>query len=107
IKPSTGRPSTKANTAGIDCTRIWLAISGFWSISTFTNLILPLASRTSFSRVGVRALQGPHHGAQKSTRTGTDFEASITSAAKVLVVESLIRSWLVGVIAKVSMIASI
>jgi hypothetical protein len=25
MKPSTGRPSTKANTAGIDCTRSWPA----------------------------------------------------------------------------------
>src|SRR5690606_32914135 len=37
-------------------------------------------------------LQGPHHGAQKSTSTGRIFDSSITSFMKVLVVVSETRS---------------
>ena len=47
-------------------------------------------ARTTFSRMGVSCLQGPHQGAQKSTSTGTWREASITSLAKVAVVAFLI-----------------
>ncbi len=89
-KASTGWPATKAKTAGIDWTRNCAAIRWFWSTSILTRRTLPLASFTAFSSAGVRVLQGPHHGAQKSTMTGTSFEASITSAMKVASVPSLI-----------------
>ena len=57
-----------------------------------TSRTLPLWERTTFSRMGVSCLQGPHQGAQKSTSTGTVREASSTSLAKVAVVASLMMS---------------
>src|SRR4030042_1969303 len=59
---------------------------------SLTSLTAPLAARTAFSSIGVNCRQGPHHGAQKSTRTGTSREASTTSRMKSLVVVFLIRS---------------
>ncbi len=56
-----------------------------------TSLTLPLAALTTFSRIGVSCLQGPHQGAQKSTSTGWRFDSSITSFMKAWVVVSLIR----------------
>src|SRR5690348_8042511 len=50
---------------------------------TLTSLTAPLASATAFSSEGPSVLQGPHHGAQKSTITGTVRDASSTSAANV------------------------
>ncbi len=53
------------------------ASSGFSSILTFTRRTVPFAALTAFSRIGVSCLQGPHHGAQKSTMTGVvlrDFD---------------------------------
>ena len=40
----------------------------------------PAARFTAASSAGPRVLHGPHHGAQKSTMTGTLWLASITSA---------------------------
>src|SRR6478735_834827 len=59
---------------------------------SLTSLTAPLAARTAFSSIGVNCRQGPHHGAQKSTRTGTSREASTTSRMKSLVVVFLMRS---------------
>ena len=92
MKPSTGLPSWKANTAGIDCTAIWPGICGCSSILSLTSLMAPFAARTAFSRIGVSWRQGPHQGAQKSTTTGTSREASMTSRMKSLVVVFLISS---------------
>ena len=61
MKPSTGRPSTKAKTAGMDWTRICDASIWFWSTSILTSLTAPLAARTAFSSAGVSWRQGPHH----------------------------------------------
>ena len=88
MKPSTGCPLSKANTAGIDWMRSCCAISGFSSILTLTSATLPPASRTVLSRTGASCLHGPHQGAQKSTITGVWCDASITSAAKLWVVVS-------------------
>ena len=92
MKPSTGWPFLKANTAGIDCTPSWPATSGCSSIFILTSRTAPRAAFTTFSSTGVSCLQGPHQGAQKSTITGTLRDASITSATKVCVVVSLMRS---------------
>ena len=92
MKPSTGWPLTKAKTAGIDWMPSWPAICGCSSMFILTSFTLPLAARTTFSSTGVSCLQGPHHGAQKSTSTGCVFDSSITSFTKVCVVVSLIRS---------------
>src|SRR5262245_26110245 len=59
---------------------------------SLTSLTAPLVARTALSRIGVNCRQGPHHGAQKSTRTGTSRDVSITSRMKSLVVVFLMRS---------------
>src|SRR6185436_19397285 len=69
--------------------RICCAISGFSSMLSLTMRTAPLAPRTTFSRIGPNCLQGPHHGAQKSTITGWSNEASTTSAMKFAVFTSL------------------
>ena len=56
------------------------------------SLTLPLAAFTAFSMIGVSCLQGPHHGAQKSTSTGWRLDSSITSFMKLCVVTSLTTS---------------
>src|SRR6185295_16815269 len=56
-----------------------------------TSLTLPLAFLTTFSRIGVSCLQGPHQGAQKSISTGWRFDSSMTSFMKPWVVVSLMR----------------
>src|SRR5579864_7307951 len=70
--------------------RICCATSGLSSMLSLTMRTAPLAARTAFSRIGPSCLQGPHHGAQKSTTTGCSNDASTTSAIKVSVVTSLI-----------------
>src|SRR3954470_12816041 len=69
----------------------WASI-WFLSMSILTSFTAPLASVTTFSIIGCRVLQGPHHGAQKSTITGTVREASSTSLANLVWSLSLIRS---------------
>jgi hypothetical protein len=86
---------TKASTAGIDwmpiCCAICWKIAGCSSMFILTSLTLPLpASFTAFSSTGVSCLQGPHHGAQKSTSTGWFIDSAMTSWRKPCVVVSLI-----------------
>ena len=57
-----------------------------------TSRTAPLAAVTAFSMIGDSVLQGPHHGAQKSTSTGWRRDSSRTSLAKAWVVVSLMRS---------------
>src|SRR5215475_7348990 len=61
-------------------------------MSILTSFTAPLASRTTFSIIGCSVLHGPHHGAQKSTITGTVREASSTSLANLVWSLSLMRS---------------
>src|SRR4051794_3257947 len=91
MKPSAGWPLTKAITAGIDWMPIWPGMAGCSSMFILTSLTLPLAALTTFSRIGVSCLQGPHQGAQKSISTGWRFDSSMTSFMKPWVVVSLIR----------------
>src|SRR5215510_2627668 len=72
--------------------RSWLASVWFSSMLILTSRTLPFCARTTFSRMGVSCLQGPHQGAQKSTRTGTWREASSTSLAKLATVAFLTTS---------------
>src|SRR3981189_2795045 len=44
--------------------------SGALSLLTLTSFTLPGSSAAIFSTIGETIRQGPHHGAQKSTRTG-------------------------------------
>src|SRR5215203_5728281 len=69
----------------------WASI-WFLSMSILTSFTAPLASLTTFSIIGCSVLHGPHHGAQKSTMTGTVREASITSLANLVWSLSLMRS---------------
>src|SRR6187399_3226956 len=69
----------------------WASIL-FSSMLILTSLTAPLASVTTFSIIGCRVLQGPHHGAQKSTITGTVREASSTSLANLVWSLSFTRS---------------
>src|SRR5688500_7095369 len=92
MKPSSGWPFLKAMTAGIDWMPSWPAICGCSSMFILTSRTLPRAFRTAFSSTGVSCRHGPHQGAQKSTRTGTVRDASSTSARKLCVVVSLMRS---------------
>src|SRR5262249_1476396 len=57
-----------------------------------TSFTAPLAAFTTFSMAGCSCLQGPHHGAQKSTITGTLREASSTSLANLVRSLSVMRS---------------
>jgi hypothetical protein len=69
-----------------------MASSWFWSMSILTRRTAPRAAFTACSSKGPSCLQGPHQGAQKSTMTGVVMEACSTSASKLSVLESLIRS---------------
>ena len=80
-------PCQKAATVGTDCSGrpSWLSCATserFLSMSIFTRRTRPPAARVTRSSAGVSCLHGPHHVAQKSTRTGTVRDASITSAMK-------------------------
>ena len=93
--PSTGWPLSKAMTAGIDWMPSWPGIWGCSSMFILTRVTLPPESATAFSSAGASCLQGPHHGAQKSTRTGWRVDAVRTSARKEAVVTSLTEPGLV------------
>ena len=73
-------PSRKTISVGIDWipNRCWRP--GALSTLTLTSLSLPGASAASCSSAGLTVRHGPHHGAQKSTSTGTD--APCTRSAK-------------------------
>src|SRR6266496_3766371 len=57
---------------------------------TFTSLSCPERSSAILSSTGETAWQGPHHSAQKSTRTGVSFEPSMTSSSNVVSVTSVV-----------------
>src|SRR3954447_12294619 len=65
-----------------------MAVSGFSSTFSFTISILPACSAAISSSTGATRRQGPHHAAQKSTRTG--FSACSTSFSNVASVTSRI-----------------
>src|SRR5262249_43739412 len=77
---------------GIELTPGWAAMAGCSSMFILARRTAPLVARTAFSMIGLSVRHGPHHGAQKSTRTGCLREASSTSLAKVWVVVSMTRS---------------
>ena len=59
-------------------------VFGALSVSIFATTSLLSNSFATFSKVGPSILQGPHHSAQKSTKTGIVFDFSITSFSNVL-----------------------
>ena len=68
--------------------KLCCAPASWWaSVSTFTSLALGSTKAQAFSYSGAIMRQGPHHGAQKSTTTGTSllaicaFRPAVLSAA--------------------------
>src|SRR4051794_36118704 len=70
------------------CTPKAEAICGFSSMLTLARTTWPSVSSTTFSMIGPSVRHGPHHGAQRSTTTGTCCDRSMTSAWKVASVTS-------------------
>src|SRR5580692_6405466 len=69
---------------GMPRTPYLAGVCGLSSTLIFTNLTLPSYSFASSSIEGAMALQGPHHGAQKSIRTGlSDLRTSLSKLESV------------------------
>ena len=90
MKRSTIFRSLIANTAGIDCVWKLCAIIGLSSTLTLTSSTAPPVASTTRSIIGLSALQGPHHGAHRSTMTGTVSERTRTSFSKEASVVSIV-----------------
>lgn len=72
---STFSPFLKMTMVGMALTLNLLATSGLLSTFTLAIWTESAISMASSARMGAMALQGPHHGAQKSTRMGfLEFE---------------------------------
>src|SRR5271154_274286 len=72
---------------GMPWTRYFVGACGFSSILTLATVSLPALSAARSSRKGAIILHGPHHSAQKSTRTGPS--ALSTSVSKLLSVTAV------------------
>ena len=83
-------PPLKRIIVGMARTPYSTAMPSFSSMLTLTIVNLPSSSAASSSRMGAMALHGPHHGAQKSTRTGV--VAEVMADLKVSVVRLAIFS---------------
>src|SRR5260370_13990500 len=55
---------------GMPRTPYFIGVSGFSSILILATVTLPVILAAISSRAGAMLLHGPHHSAQKSTRTG-------------------------------------
>jgi hypothetical protein len=55
---------------GMDVTPYFAAVAGFSSTLSLTMVNLSPCAAAISSRIGATILHGPHHSAQKSTRTG-------------------------------------
>ena len=73
------RPSRRTMSVGIACTSKRFATRGDSSTLTFTSLTRPVRSLATWARAGLTMRHGPHHGAHRSTTTGSGA-ASATSA---------------------------
>lgn len=69
-------PFLKNSTVGMLLIPYWVAMLGQSSVLSLRHTIFPAYSFASSSITGAIILQGPHHGAQNSTRTG--FSLAIT-----------------------------
>ena len=68
---NTGLPPESTTKLGIPCTPKRAASSGCASVSTLRTIAFPAISWAVRATSGAAARQGPHHPAQKSTKTGT------------------------------------
>ncbi len=81
-----GWPLRNRISVGIDITLNWIAVFWFSSMLSLTTFSSSARSCAISSTTGATMRHGPHHGAQKSTSTGTSD--SMTSAWKLLSVTS-------------------
>src|SRR3984885_6135088 len=72
-------PLRSSNSVGIACTPNRCCSRGASSTLTLTSLIFPAISVATFSKAGLTIRQGPHHGAHRSTTTGTDAASAISA----------------------------
>src|SRR5690606_16234010 len=91
-------PSLNSSSIGIERTWYFIAVARLWSTLTLAILTLPAYSSASWSSAGAIILHGPHHSAQKSTRTGSDdcSTALSKSASPTCMTLSLTRLSCVG-----------
>src|SRR5260221_7376132 len=64
---------------GMPRTPYLMGVSGFSSMLSLATVTLPVISAAISSRAGAIILQGPHHSAQKSTRTGPGARSTSAS----------------------------
>lgn len=83
VNSSMTSPFLKSFTEGIDIMLYFADRFGALSVSIFATTNLSSNSFAIFSKIGESILQGPHHAAQKSARTGIDFDFSKTSFSNV------------------------
>ena len=93
----TGWPSWKTISVGMLITSKRRAMSGLSSTLSLAIFSLPACSSAISSRIGAIILHGPHHSAQKSTRTGS-AEPAISSSkvvsVRVVGIGSLSGRWI-------------
>ena len=82
VSLSTNSPFLKSSKAGIPLTPNLPALSGFTSVFTFA-IVISLSSDICLS-TGPIILQGPHHGAQKSTRTHSSLLVTTSKSASLV-----------------------
>src|SRR5262249_27053005 len=76
---STIWPPLNSNSVGMPRTLYLKETVGFSSTLSLPTVTLPAYSVASASTVGPSRLQGPHHSAQKSTRTGAPDFSTVSS----------------------------
>src|SRR3954465_11511541 len=82
----TGLPSWNTVMVGIDMTWESRGICGFSSMLSLAIVSLSACSAAISSSTGATILHGPHHSAQKSTRTGLSLpRTSVANVASVTV----------------------
>src|SRR5215217_952145 len=91
---SAASPFLKRIIVGIERTPYLTVVEGFSSTLSLTIFTLPESSSESSSRRGAIARQGPHHSAQKSTRTGSwEFRTSSPKLASETCFVMVVAFW--------------
>ena len=88
---STWVPFLKMSRRGMEEMLNLMAVAWFSSVSSFPTLISPLEIFASSSTMGPMRLQGPHQGAQQSTRTlvfPSMTASNISSVISVVIISS-------------------
>src|SRR6186713_3587977 len=91
---ASGLPPLKRISVGMFRMPYFGGVCGFDSMSIFAMRSLSLYSVAISSRMGAIILQGPHHSAQKSRRTGlSDLRTSWLNVASVVCTMSGLLTW--------------